>query len=91
MNGEWDCVLSVDPGLLTCCFLRVRGHYRDGPLCPLFQFLRKECLTTLLPSSDSIKQPSEGSAARFFKYYLNPAVLIGNEPPAGNDSEFTLR
>ena len=65
---------------------RVRGHYREGPVCPLFHFLRKECLTTLLPSSDSTKQPSGGSAARFLKCYLNPVVLIGNEPPAGNDS-----
>jgi len=48
-------------------------------------------VTTLLPSSDSTKQPSGVCAARFLKYYLNPAVLIGNEPPAGNDSEFTLR
>ena len=70
---------------------RVRGHYRDGPLGPLFHFLRKECVATLWPLSDSTKQPSGGSAARFLKYYLNPPVLIGNEPPAGNDSEFTLR
>ncbi len=70
---------------------RVRGHYRDGPLCPLFHFLRKACVTTLLPSSGSTKQPSGSSAARFLKYYLNPVVLIGSEPPSGNDSKFTLR